>query len=508
MLGSGKIFQLKTLKRTLAAISMKVTIIGAGIMGTTFAILAKELAPELDVTILERLDRAGAGNSWAFNNAGTGHEANCELNYTPVDEEVISVEKALKIHAQFNVAKQFWAYLVDKGAIKEPTSFINQTKHCTIVSESSIEELKLRFKEMSAHHFFEHMRYSEDFDEIKSWIPFTMEGRARDEKMAATVIETGTDVNFGALTELMAEYAVNQLGVKVEYGVHVKRVHRSPAGSWLVETQTRGEPVQHRADVLFVGAGGGAFPILKKSHLPFARRFTGFPVGGRFLQARITPEQADQYRAKTYGKAEVGAPPMSVPHLDLRVADGQHYLLFGPFASFKPVLEKGRGLFDYLRAMRLHDIPGLLNVALEHFPLVKYLISETFKGDKSMLAALDKFAPGLSQKFDWKPIEAGQRVQIIKDGDLQMGTEIIVSSDKTYGTILGASPGASVSPEAMLRALEQLMPAIVENDEAKAKLRAMFPEDNLDTLINNPERYREVRDAANTSLGITSKLPC
>ncbi|KPQ30056.1 MAG: malate dehydrogenase (quinone) [Marinobacter excellens HL-55] len=484
---------------------MNLIIIGAGIMGTTFAILAKELAPDLDVTILERLDKAGEGNSWAFNNAGTGHEANCELNYTPVDEEVISVEKALKIHAQFNVAKQFWAYLVEKGAIKEPTSFINQTKHCTIVSEPSIEELKLRFKEMSAHHFFEQMRYSEDFDQIKDWIPYTMEGRLRHEKMAATVIETGTDVNFGSLTEHMADYAMNELGVKIEYGVHVKRVHRSPAGSWLVETKTRGASVQHRADVLFVGAGGGAFPILKKSHMPFARRFTGFPVGGRFLQARITPEQADQYRAKTYGKAEVGAPPMSVPHLDLRVADGQHYLLFGPFASFKPVLEKGRGFIDYLLAMRLHDIPGLLNVAIEHFPLVKYLVSETFKGDKSMLEALDKFAPGLSKKFDWKPIEAGQRVQIIKDGDLQMGTEIIVSSDKTYGTILGASPGASVSPEVMLRALERMFSEILSKDDAKAKLKEMFPEDDLDVLINNPDRYRAVRDAANKALGITSK---
>lgn len=234
------------------------------------------------------------------------------------------------------------------------------------------------------------MRFSEEFDEIKSWIPpYTMDGRPpHHEKMAATVVETGTDVNFGALTEQMAEYATKELGVKIEYGVHVKRVHRNPAGgSWLVETQTRGgAAVQHRADVLFVGAGGGgAFPpILKKSHLPFARRFTGFPVGGRFLQAEITEEQARQYRAKTYGKAEVGAPPMSVPHLDLRVADGRHYLLFGPFASFKPVLEKGRGFIDYLKAMRLHDIPpGLLSVAIEHFALVKYLVSETFKGEKA-----------------------------------------------------------------------------------------------------------------------------
>ncbi|WP_404362730.1 malate:quinone oxidoreductase [Marinobacter sp.] len=482
---------------------MNVIIIGAGIMGTTFATLAKEMAPDLDITILERLDGPGEGNSSAFWNAGTGHEANCELNYTPVDEEVISVEKALKIHAQFNVAKQFWAHLVKKGAVKEPETFINQTRHCTIVSESAIEELKLRFSEMSAHHFFEQMRYSEDFDEIKSWIPYVMEERPRHEKMAATLVETGTDVNFGALTEQMAEHAVRDLGVSIKYGTHVKRVHRSPTGRWVIEADTSGEPVQYKADVLFVGAGGGAFPLLKKSHLPFRRRFAGFPVGGRFLQAPVSKEEADHYRAKTYGKAKVGAPPMSVPHLDLRVVNGRHYLLFGPFASFKPRLERGRGFFDYLASIRPHDIPGLLNVALEHFPLVKYLVSETFKGEKSMFEELDSFAPGLSKRFDWKPIQAGQRVQIIKDGDLQMGTEILVSSDKTYGTLLGASPGASVSPEVMLRCLEQLLPAIFTKEEARKKKNEIFPEDDLDRLINDPDHYREIRDAVNEQLGIT-----
>jgi len=482
---------------------MNVVIIGAGIMGTTFATLAKEMAPDLDITILERLDSAGAGNSSPFWNAGTGHEANCELNYTPVDGEAISIEKAYKIHAQFNVAKQFWAYLIERGAIKDPKTFINQTKHCTIVSESAIEELRLRFKEMSAHHFFEHMRYSEDFDEIKSWIPYTMDERPRHEKMAATVIETGTDVNFGALTEQMAAHAMQDLGVKFEYGTHVKRVHRSPTERWVIEAECKGKPVQYKADVLFVGAGGGAFPLLKKSHLPFRNRFTGFPVGGRFLRAPISEEQAGYYQAKTYGKAKVGAPPMSVPHLALRVVDGKHYLLFGPFASFKPLLERGRGFFDYLKSIRPHDIPGLLNVALENFPLVKYLVSETFKGEKSMFEELDSFAPGLSKRFDWKPIQAGQRVQIIKDRGLQMGTEIIVSKDKTYGTLLGASPGASVSSEVMLRCLEQLIPSIFYKEEAKKKKNEIFPEDDLDTLISNPDRYREIRDAANKQLGIT-----
>ncbi|MBS3805687.1 MAG: malate:quinone oxidoreductase [Oleiphilaceae bacterium] len=481
---------------------MNLIIIGAGIMGTTLATLAKEMDPDLEITILERLDGPGAGNSSAFWNAGTGHEANCELNYTPVDEEVISVEKALKIHAQFNVAKQFWAHLIETGAIKDPKTFINQTKHCTIVSESAIEELRIRFREMSAHHFFEHMRYSEDFDEIKSWIPYVMEERPRSQKMAATVVETGTDVNFGALTEQMAAHAVNDLGVRIEYGTHVKRVHKSPTGRWIVEAVSKGTPVQHKADVLFVGAGGGAFPLLKKSHLPFRNRFAGFPVGGRFLQTPISEEQAGQYRAKTYGKAKVGAPPMSVPHLDLRVVNGKHYLLFGPFASFKPRLERDRGFFDYVSSIRLHDIPSLLNVAMEHFPLVKYLVSETFKGEKSMLDELDDFAPGLSKKFDWKPVQAGQRVQIIKDGDLQMGTEILVSRDKTYGTLLGASPGASVSPEVMLRCLEHLLPSVFSSEAARKKKKEIFPEDDLNTLTNQPERYREIRDAVNNQLGI------
>ena len=483
---------------------MNVIVIGAGIMGTTFAALAKEMAPELDITILERLDSVGEGNSSAFNNAGTGHEANCELNYTPVDEEVISVEKALKIHAQFNVAKQYWAYLIKQGVLKDPRSFINQTKHCTIVPSQAIELLRLRHREMSAHHFFEQMRYSEDFDEIRAWIPYAMEERPRHEKMAATVVETGTDINFGALTGQIATHLVQNLGVTIEHGIHVKRVHRSPSGSWRVEAYRQGEPAQYKADVLFVGAGGGAFPLLKKSHLPFRSRFAGFPVGGRFLQAEISEKEAKQYTAKTYGKAKVGAPPMSVPHLDLRVVNGRNYLLFGPFASFNPILEKGRGFTDYLRALRVHDIPSLLSVAMEHFPLVKYLLSESFKGSQSMYNELEQFAPGMSKKFDWKPIQAGQRVQIIKDGDLQMGTEILVSEDKTYGTLLGASPGASISPEVMLRCLEQLLPSIFTTEHAQQKHKEMFPEDDLDTLINNPKRYRSIRDDVNKQLGIVS----
>jgi malate dehydrogenase (quinone) len=481
---------------------MDVVIIGAGIMGVTFANIAKTMDPNLNITIIERLDQAAGSNSSVFNNAGTGHEANCELNYTPVDEEVISVEKALTIHAQFNVAKQYWAYLVNQKIIDDPATFIHPTKHCTLVNEQSINLLHLRHKEMTSHHFFDDMQLSEDFDQIKEWIPLTMEGRSRDQKMAATLVDHGTDVNYESVTQQIAEHMVKEQGVRIEYSTHVKRVHKSPSGSWLVECLQGQEPVQFRADKLFVGAGGGAFPILKASHLPVGKRFSGFPVGGRFLLAKIDEETAKRYNAKTYGKAAVGAPPMSVPHLDLRAADGKHYLLFGPFATFSPILEKGRGLLEFLRMIHLHDIPNLLNVAKEHFPLVSYLFKETFKGESAMLATLDEFAPGLSKKFEWEIVQAGQRVQIIKDGDLQMGTEIIVSEDQSYGTLLGASPGASVSPEVMLRVVQQMFPKLSKKQESIEVFNEMFIESDLDKLIDDADRYRDVRQKIDKTLGI------
>lgn len=481
---------------------MRVVIVGAGIMGVTFATLAKELSPDLEVTIIDRLSGPAQSNSSVFNNAGTGHEANCELNYTPVDQDDITIDKALSIHAQFNLAKQFWAYLVKQRIIEDPKVFIEKTKHCTLVGANGIDELRLRHQEMSGHHFFESMQYSEDHEQIREWIPFAMENRSASERVAATMIESGTDVNYQSVTEKMAEYLDTKEGVQVHYGTHVKRVHKNPAGRWLIEAERHNEKVQYKADVLFVGAGGGAFPLLKLSHLPVRKRFAGFPVGGRFLLTPITEEQAQQYSAKTYGKAKVGAPPMSVPHLDLRAANGRHYLLFGPFATFMPILEKGRGFFEYVMAMRPHDIPSLLNVAREHFPLVKYLVGETFMGKKNMLEELESFAPGLSTKFDWQVVQAGQRVQIIKDGDLQMGTEIVVSDDKTYGTLLGASPGASVSPEVMLRALQELIPSLFEEQEAQEKLREMFPVADIKALQKQPELYRKLTAEINKTLGI------
>jgi malate dehydrogenase (quinone) len=362
--------------------------------------------------------------------------------------------------------------------------------------------LKLRFLEMRSHHFFEHMLYSEEHDEIKSWIPYTMENRPRAERMAATRIDTGTDVNFQSLTEQMASWLERQPKVNIHYHSHVRQIHKGPSGAWLVEACKDGEKQRFKADILFVGAGGGAFPLLKQTHLPDQRRFAGFPVGGRFLRTRIAPEQAREYDAKTYGKAKVGAPPMSVPHLDLRNDKGQYYLLFGPFASFMPILEKGRGFLEYLRSVRPHDIPNLLNVLVEHFPLLRYLVRETFQSKAAMLQELENFAPGMSRKFNWEVIQAGQRVQIIKDGYLQMGTEIVVSDDRSFGTLLGASPGASVSPEVMLRLVEQLFPFLVREPAVQERLQQMFPVADIAVLERDAALYRKVRDDVNTVLGL------
>lgn len=482
---------------------MKVVIIGAGIMGITFATLARELSSKFEITVIERLSGPAKSNTDVFNNAGTGHEANCELNYTPTEKGKVDISKALTIHAQFNIAKQFWAYLVKKGVIKEPTSFIRRTKHCTLVSKSDIAELKQRFEAMRQHHFFEQMEYSEDHKIIESWIPYTMEERPAAEHMAATKIETGTDVDFQTLTEQMSAYLEQQNGVNVHYNMHVSGIQKTASGGWLIFTNQNGKEQRFEADVLFVGAGGGAFPLLKQTGMPEQKRFAGFPVGGRFLMAKIDDASAYKYPAKTYGKAKVGAPPMSVPHLDLRNHNGQHFLLFGPFATFMPVLEKNRSFFEYVMSMRLHDIPGLLKVLVEHFSLLKYLIGETLQSRTAMLRELDSFAPGVSKKFDWQLIQAGQRVQIIKDGNLQLGTEVVVSPDRSYGTLLGASPGASVSPEVMLRLTEKLFPDLMREAEVQAKLKEIFPAPDLAQLEKDAQLYRTVRDEVNTVLGIT-----
>ena len=76
----------------------EVVLVGAGIMSATLSILLKKINPAIKISVFEKLDKIGFESSDAFNNAGTGHSAFCELNYTPMDKNgVVNIDKAINI---------------------------------------------------------------------------------------------------------------------------------------------------------------------------------------------------------------------------------------------------------------------------------------------------------------------------------------------------------------------------------------------------------------------------
>ena len=181
-----------------SAKEVDVVLIGAGIMSATLGTLINELHPKASIEIFERLDEVAAESSDAWNNAGTGHSALCELNYTPEKPDgSIDITKAIKIAESFEVSKEFWSYLVDQKLIDRPDRFIRSIPHMSFVfGEKNVEFLRKRHATMSQHHLFKGMEYSEDHETLKKWIPLIMEGRDPQEKLAATKIDIGTDVDF------------------------------------------------------------------------------------------------------------------------------------------------------------------------------------------------------------------------------------------------------------------------------------------------------------------------
>jgi malate dehydrogenase (quinone) len=116
------------ISKSTAGTGPDVVLIGAGIMSATLGMLLKELEPGLTIAIYERLDVAAAESSDAWNNAGTGHSAFCELNYTPQKPDgSVDIKKAVNIAEQFEVSRQFWAYLVENNIISNPHSFIQSS---------------------------------------------------------------------------------------------------------------------------------------------------------------------------------------------------------------------------------------------------------------------------------------------------------------------------------------------------------------------------------------------
>ncbi|WP_422033451.1 malate dehydrogenase (quinone) [Reyranella sp.] len=438
-----------------------VVLVGAGIMSMTLATFLKELQPHLKIQILERLEGEAQESSDPWNNAGTGHAANCELNYTPQRPDgSVDISKALEVNVEFDMSRQFWSYLVKKGAIERADSFIHPVPHMSfVIGADRAAFLKKRHATMSAHHCYRGMEYSEDHKQIAEWAPLLMEGRDPAQVVAATHMVTGSDVNYGALTTNLLNYLRRQDGFSIQFNQEVTNLHRRTDGGWTldVKDEKSGEKRSVGARRVFLGAGGAALTLLQKSGIPEADGFAGFPVSGIWLRSG-KQEIATRHMAKVYGMAASGSPPMSVPHLDTRYVDGKRWLLFGPFAGFSTKFLKHGSMFDLPLSLRPDNLLQLLAVARDNLPLEEYLIGQVLQTKSHRFDALREFYPAVDEK-DWEFDVAGQRVQIIRKdmartGKLEFGTEIVHSADSSIVALLGASPGASTAVWIMVHTLE------------------------------------------------------
>ena len=457
----------------------EVVLIGAGIMSATLSILLKKINPAIKISVFEKLDKIGFESSDAFNNAGTGHSAFCELNYTPIDKNgVVNIDKAINISKQFETSKEFWSYLVENNYVSSPEKFLRPTPHMSFVwGDDDVNFLKKRYEKLSQHPLFKEMEYSEDFAKIKEWSPLIVEGRTSGEKVAATHMNLGTDVNFGELTRQIFKglLAKNEITLETEH--EVKDLTRLSNGKWAIKVKDlkSGNNKSVNADFVFIGAGGGAILSLQKSGIPEAKKFGGFPVGGQWLICQ-NEEVIKKHHAKVYGKAKIGAPPMSVPHLDTRVIDGKQSLLFGPFATFSTKFLKYGSNCDLLKSVNLGNVGFLMNCGINNIDLTKYLIEQVMLSKAQKIESLREYYPE-ARIEDWFEQTAGQRVQVIENqngkGVLKFGTEIVTSQDGSISALLGASPGASTSVSAMLDLLGQCFPVLM--NEWNPLIKEMIP---------------------------------
>jgi malate dehydrogenase (quinone) len=458
-------------------------------MSATLGTLLEELQPDLTMQMYERLDSVSAESSDAMNNAGTGHSGFAELNYTPeLADGSIETKKAVDINEQFEVSKQFWAYQVQKKYLGDPRSFINNVPHMAFVwGDDNINYLRKRYAALQKENLFKGMLYTEDHEQLRKWIPLVMNGRDKNQKVAATRMEIGTDVNYGALTRTMVTH-LTETGMQLNLRHQVEDIKRGADGIWnvTVKNLADGKAKTVRAKFVFIGAGG-------------------FPVGGQWL---VTTNQdvIKKHWAKVYGKASVGSPPMSVPHLDTRVIDGKQALLFGPFATFSTKYLKNGSWIDMPAAVGTDNVRPMLQAGWDNIPLTKYLIEQLMQSPEDRMKTLRDYLPDAKME-DWTLVNAGQRVQIVKDdpkkgGILQFGTEVVSSADGTMTALLGASPGASTAAPIMMKVLEKSAFKVkLATPEWQAKMKEMVP--SYGRKLNPDAAFaNQVRQQSSAVLGL------
>lgn len=468
----------------MASIQADITLVGGGIMSATLAMLIHRLDPALHICMVEQLGDVALESSQALHNAGTGHAGYCELNYTPPDQQGnVDIRRALDINAAFEVSLQFWSHLVESDPTVDASTFINRVPHLSAVwGEKNIAFLQSRFRKLKSHHLFSRLEWSEDPLTLQQWMPLMLDGRKATPPLAATRMGHGSDVNFGALTRQFIQYLQQHAHFELLTRTKVMDLHQQHGGSkpWILKArQLPGrDTLTIESPFVFLGAGGSALHLLQKSGIKEAAGYGGFPVSGQWLICQ-NPQVIQQHHAKVYSLAPVGAPPMSVPHLDTRIIDGKPSLLFGPYAGFTTRFLKHGSRLDLMKSVKPGNLKSLIGAGTYNLDLTRYLVKEALKNHSQRMEALVEFMP-LARAEDWKLAHAGKRVQIIKGchqkwGKLEFGTEIVAAQDGSLAALLGASPGASVSVKTMLDVLERCFPQRMQTAAWQEKLKSMIP---------------------------------